>query len=52
MKKRTYKYSIEMFRDGDWEVEVRYYEKQKNLNDFDLYSIDNKRRNAQFIEVF
>jgi len=44
-----YKYSVEMFREGKWEIEIRYYMIQKDLNDIDLKPIENKRKNATLI---
>lgn len=44
-----YKYLVEMFREGKWEIETRFYIIEKNLNDIDLKPIPNKRRNAKFI---
>lgn len=43
------KYSIEMFIKGQWITEIRYYHSLKDLNDFDLHNIHNKRRNAKLL---
>lgn len=42
-----YKYSVEMFVDGKWTSQIRYYHVVKDLRDFDLCDIHNKRRNAK-----
>ncbi len=47
----VYKYSVEIFKDSYWQVDIRYYYCKKSLNEFDLYDVPNKRRNARFIGV-
>jgi hypothetical protein len=48
-------YSIEVYRDidkvGQWVKELRYYEVEKNLEDFDLKDVEGKRRNAKFVTM-
>lgn len=44
-----YKYTIEMFKDGIWELCTRYYTHQKGLDDFDLKDVEGKRKNARYI---
>ena len=44
-----YHYTIEMYKNGQWVVEDRYYECEKSLTDFDLCDVEGKRRNAKFI---
>ncbi len=43
---------IEMFDPINkiWVLKIRYYKCKKSLDDFDLYDIPNKRRNATIIE--
>jgi len=43
------KISIEVFTSKYWETQIRYYSTTKNLNDFDLFDIPNKRRNAKIL---
>ena len=47
--KGYFKYSVEMFRDGQWELEFRFYRIKKDLNSQDLFTHSN-RRNAKLIE--
>lgn len=44
-----YKYSIELFTEGVWIIEIRFYYIDKDLNDFDLHPVENKRRNVKLI---
>lgn len=50
-------YSVEMFKcwDGEdtkpyWGKDIRLYQADKKLTDFDLIDVPNKRRNAKFIK--
>lgn len=40
---------IEMFKDGRWVTEIRYYNIQKPLSSFDLYTIEGRRRKAKIV---
>lgn len=44
-----YKYSVEMFIEGEWQTHIRYYTGEKDLKDFDLHDVPNKRKNAKFL---
>jgi len=46
-----HKYSLEMFINGTWVLNYRYYKYMKNLNDHDLIPIIGKRRNIQYLGV-
>lgn len=40
-------YEVEMFKDGKWVSEKRYYRGKKSLSDFDLHDVEGLRRNAK-----
>ena len=48
---RYYIYEVEIKKRKEWITEKRYYRGKKDLNDFDLYDIIEKRRNAKYIGV-
>lgn len=45
-----YVYTVELWNNDlkMWELHTRFYAKQKQMTDFDLRTIYNKRRNATF----
>lgn len=53
--KAEYKYSIEMFKiwSGEekprWGTDIRIYNGEKKLTDFDLHDVMEKRKNAKLI---
>ncbi len=50
-----YKYLVDMYTDIDgtgnyqWVTDIRFYNGVKDLNDFDLCDVPNKRKNARYI---
>ena len=41
---------IEMFKNNQWYIEIRYYNIFKPLDSFDLHDVKNKRRNAKYLK--
>lgn len=55
LEPRQYQYetwSVEMFKDNRWIVEIRIYHPFKDIRDFDLCLVPGKRRCAKLIGVF
>lgn len=46
-----FEYSIEMFKDNKWQKEIRWYNNEKSLYDFDLCDVEGKRKSAKLIGV-
>jgi hypothetical protein len=52
-----YKYSVELNKfneakqEYEWVVDIRFYNGRKDLNDFDLCDIPDKRKNAKLISI-
>jgi len=56
-KKFRYKYSVELNKfnevkqEYEWVTDIIYYSGKKDLNDFDLCDVPDKRRNAKFLSI-
>ena len=46
-----YVYSIDMFNKdkGEWQTDLRWYRREKQLDEFDLIHVKGKRKNATFL---